>query len=57
MNRFYLEDEMSVYLLAAYAVFWALTFALVFSMWVRQRRVEREIAALQARLEAGDSAK
>ena len=40
-----------VYLAAAYAVFWALTFALVFSLSVRQRRLEREIAALEARLQ------
>jgi CcmD family protein len=39
-----------VYLVAAYAVFWALTFVLVFSIWARQRRLEREIAALQAQL-------
>jgi len=39
-----------VYLVAAYAVFWALTFVLVFSIWARQRRLEREIAALEARL-------
>jgi CcmD family protein len=39
-----------VYLVAAYAVFWMLTFALVFSVWVRQRRLEREIAALEVRL-------
>lgn len=38
------------YLLSAYVVFWALTFVLVFSIWARQRRLEREIAALQARL-------
>ena len=42
--------EHASYLLAAYAVFWALTFALVFSIWVRQRRLEQEIAALRARL-------
>jgi hypothetical protein len=42
---------MPIYLLAAYAVFWALTFALVFSVWLRQRRLERDIAALQALLE------
>jgi uncharacterized membrane protein len=40
-----------LYLLCAYIVFWALTFVLVFSIWMRQRRLEREIAALQARLE------
>ena len=36
------------YLVSAYIVFWALTFALVFSIWLRQRRLEREIAALAA---------
>ena len=40
----------SPFLLSAYAVFWALTFVLVFSIWARQRRLEREIAALAARL-------
>ena len=43
-----------VYLVAAYAVFWALTFVLVFSIWTRQRRLEREIEALEARLETGE---
>jgi CcmD family protein len=43
-----------VYLLAAYAVFWALTFVLVFSIWARQRRLERELEALEARLGAGE---
>jgi hypothetical protein len=38
------------YLVGAYIVFWALTFALVFSIWLRQRRLEREIAALAAML-------
>jgi uncharacterized membrane protein len=42
---------MPVYLLVAYAVFWALTFVLVFSIWARQRRLERDIAALAARLD------
>lgn len=41
---------MPVYLVAAYAVFWGLTFALVISIWARQRRLEREIAALQTLL-------
>ena len=36
------------YLVSAYIVFWALTFALVFSIRLRQRRLEREIAALAA---------
>ncbi|MGD1997274.1 MAG: CcmD family protein [Anaerolineae bacterium] len=39
-----------VYLVAAYAVFWVLTFVLVFSIWRRQSRLEREITALEARL-------
>jgi len=44
------------YLLAAYVVFWLLTFALVLSIWVRQRRLEREIVALMDKLppDAGD---
>ena len=44
------------YLLSAYAVFWALTFMLVFSIWVRQRRLEQEIVALAARLEEDEQA-
>ena len=39
-----------VHLVVAYAVFWALTFVLVFSIWARQRRLEREIAALAERI-------
>ena len=52
----YEEDDMSipVYLVAAYAVFWTLTFVLVFSIWARQRRLEREIEALEDRLRAED---
>ena len=42
---------MSIYLVAAYGVFWLLTFALVVSIWARQRRIDREIAALAARIE------
>ncbi|MGB9776889.1 MAG: heme exporter protein CcmD [Anaerolineae bacterium] len=45
---------MPVYLVAAYGVFWGLTFALVFSIWARQRRVERELRALQERRDAGE---
>jgi heme exporter protein CcmD len=41
---------MSVYLVAAYAVFWALSFGLILSIWARQRRIEREIATLKAQL-------
>jgi hypothetical protein len=39
---------MSAYLVAAYAAFWALSFLLIFSIWVRQRWLERKIAALEA---------
>jgi uncharacterized protein (DUF58 family) len=42
---------MSVYLVAAYAVFWALSFGLILSIWARQRRIEREIATLKARFQ------
>jgi hypothetical protein len=38
----------SPYLLAAYAVFWALPLALVLSMWARQRRLERQIGILES---------
>lgn len=41
---------MPIYLVAAYVVFWGLTFALVISIWVRQRRLEREITALRTLL-------
>lgn len=34
------------YLFAAYAVFWALTFAYVFTIASRQKKLEREIDAL-----------
>ncbi|MFW6135258.1 MAG: CcmD family protein [Chloroflexota bacterium] len=44
---------MSVYLVGAYAVFWGLTFVLVFSIWRRQRRIERELEAMEARLDEG----
>ncbi|HEY75552.1 MAG TPA: heme exporter protein CcmD [Thermoflexia bacterium] len=41
---------MPVYLVAAYGVFWGLTFVLVVSIWARQRRLEREIEVLEAQL-------
>ncbi len=46
-----MADGNLVYLVAAYAVFWALTFILVLTIQARQKRLEREIAALRARLE------
>ncbi len=41
-----------VYLIAAYVIFWTLPFVLVFSIWSRQRHVERDLAALESRLAA-----
>jgi hypothetical protein len=38
------------FLVAAYGVFWGLTFALVLSIWIRQRRLERDIAILEAQM-------
>jgi len=35
------------YLATAYAAFWAITFVLVFSISSRQKRLERELAALR----------
>ncbi len=42
---------MSAYLIAAYMTFWGCTFALVLSIWARQRGVERDIERLQKRLQ------
>jgi CcmD family protein len=42
---------MSIYLVAAYAVFWAFTFVFVLSLWSRQRRIERDIEVLEEQLE------
>jgi hypothetical protein len=46
---------MSIYLVAAYAVFWGFTSLFVLSLWARQRRLERDIEALEHRLERNDS--
>lgn len=35
------------YLFVAYAVFWGMTFALVFSIFVRQKATERELSSLR----------
>ena len=39
------------YLFAAYAVFWGLTFALVLSIFARQKAAERELATVQVLVE------
>lgn len=46
---------MPIYLVVSYGVFWAGTFALALTIWARQRRLEREIAALVACLESSDT--
>lgn len=40
---------MPVYLVAAYAVFWVVTFVFVLSLWARQGRIERDIEVLKER--------
>ncbi len=37
-----------LYLIAAYGIFWLLTFALVFSIWARQRALEARLRDLEA---------
>jgi len=39
------------YLVAAYAVLWAISFGLVLSLVVRQRRLEAELEALRQAIE------
>jgi hypothetical protein len=40
-----------VYLAAAYAVLWAISFGLVFSMVIRQRKIESEMQSLRVLVE------
>ena len=40
-----------IYMVVGYGVFWALTLILVGTIWARQRRLDQEVATLQARLE------
>jgi hypothetical protein len=39
------------YLITAYAVLWAISFGLVFSMVLRQRRIQAELQALRVMVE------
>ena len=41
------------FLVAAYVIFWLLPFGLIVSIWVRQRRINREIEALCRRVRNG----
>ena len=40
-----------VYLVAAYAVLWAVSFGLVFGMVLRQRKLDGELEALRVTIE------
>ena len=42
---------MSIYLVAAYGVFWIFTLVLVLSIWARQRRIEQDLEAFKDRLD------
>lgn len=46
--------DVPIYLVAAYAVFWLLTFVLVVSIWARQRQLERNISRLEEQLKRGE---
>lgn len=39
------------YLVAAYGVFWAVSFALVFSMFLRQRKIRADLEAVHVMLD------
>jgi len=41
----------SIYLVAAYGVFWIFTLVLVLSIWARQRRIEQDLEAFKDRLD------
>jgi hypothetical protein len=42
------------YMVAAYAVLWAISFGLVFSMVLRQRRIQSELEVLRVLVEDED---
>jgi hypothetical protein len=50
------RHSMSVYLIAAYAVFLGGMLGLALSIWLRQRWTEREIARLGAQIATNDEA-
>jgi len=51
-----MADANLSYLFTAYAIFWSLTFVLVFSIWARQRRLDRDVTALRERLDQEEKA-
>lgn len=42
---------MSVYLVAAYAVFWVCSFAFILLLWARQRRIEQDLRRLEDQID------
>jgi hypothetical protein len=50
------ELTVSIYLVAAYGVFWIFTLILVLSIWVRQRRIEQDLEAFKDRLDRNQAA-
>jgi cytosine/uracil/thiamine/allantoin permease len=45
------KESMMTYLIAAYFVFWALTFLLVYGVYRKQKALQREIETLREELE------
>jgi hypothetical protein len=46
-GKTYAQEEKMTYLVAAYAVLWAISFGLVFSIVLRQRQLQQEIRILR----------
>lgn len=47
-------DNTLPYMMAAYLIIWALAFGLVFSLWTRSRRLERELEVVRQMVEELD---
>jgi hypothetical protein len=50
-------EEVMTYLVAAYMVFWAISFGLVFSMVIRQRKLEADLRAMREMVDGEASPK
>lgn len=44
-------DSTLPYMMAGYVIIWALAFALVFSMWAKSRKLERDLEAVRQLVE------
>ena len=42
---------MTVYLVAAYAVFWVCSFVFILLLWARQRRIEQDLRRLEEQID------